>query len=104
MPYIRQMEWFGRGSRCMIDLTKLTKEGFGMTKEDVLFSLLERYIKEEKEWRDEYGGDEFEDYDNTPENNFKYAVECMVKDIESYTTKEHDFRPVIEVRFRLRPI
>jgi len=87
----------------MIDLTKLTKEGFGMTKEDVLFSLLERYIKEEKEWRDENGGDEFEDYDNTPEENFKYAVESMAKDIESYTTKEHDFRPVIEVRFRLRP-
>ena len=93
----------------MIDLTK---KGLGMTKEDVLFNLIETYIKEQKEWREslpyilqkEYLGYEFEDYDNTPENNFKYAVECMAKDIESYTTKEHDYRPVIEVRFRLRPI
>ena len=72
----------------MIDLTKLTKEGFGMTKEDVLFSLLERYMKEEKEWRDEYGGDEFEDYDNTPEDNFRYAVESMIEEINSYTLKD----------------
>jgi len=33
-------------------------------------------------------GDEFEDYDNTPEDNFRYAVESMVKDIESYTLKD----------------
>jgi len=73
----------------MIDLTKLTKE-------DVLFSLLERYIKEQKKWREslsyisqkEYLGDEFEDYDNTPEQNFKYAVESMIKEINSYTLKD----------------